>query len=185
MYNKIILLDEINKGKRFEYLFFWGHQPQKDGSMGLSCFSQWFEAPFEVEGTTYKTTEHWMMAAKALLFKDRESFDKIISAESPKEVKALGRMIENFDSSLWQKESFDIVVQGNYYKFSQNQEMKNYLISTEKKVLVEASPLDKIWGIGLAADHENAAKPQLWKGENLLGFALMKVRDQLKMEESK
>ena len=93
--------------------------------------------------------------------------------------KKLGRQIKHFDEQIWLEQRFDIVVKGNYLKFSQNPELKQFLLNTSYRVIVEASPVDPIWGIGMAADHRDAANPKRWKGLNLLGFALMQVRDQL------
>ena len=103
-----------------------------------------------------------------------------MQTSDPKEMKALGKKVKNFDQVIWDKVKYSIVLNGNYYKFSQNPEMRDFLISTGDKILVEASPLDRIWGIGLSAQDHNANKPEAWKGENLLGFALMEVRDELK-----
>ncbi len=166
-----------NTGKTVKYLFFWGHQPNKDGSIGKSCFSQWWEAEFTVENITYKTAEHYMMAEKARLFNCEEIRQKIIECKSPAAAKKLGRQVENFNSDIWNSHRFQIVVNGNYAKFSQNLALKEFLIQTKKRVLVEASPVDPIWGIGMAEDNEVSTNPKKWKGLNLLGFALMEVRD--------
>ena len=120
-----------------------------------------------------------MMAEKARLFNDEETLRKILSTDDPKEVKALGRLIKNFDQETWENNKYDIVVKGNYAKFSQNSKLKEYLLNTKNKILAEASPYDKIWGIGLDKNNENAYNPKTWEGENLLGFALMEVRDML------
>jgi len=118
-----------------------------------------------------------MMAQKALLFGDDDSFEKIISAKTPEKAKSLGRQVRRFNDEVWMSKRMDIVVQGTWYKFSQNNGLKRFLLNTNDKILAEASPFDKIWGIGLAADDENATPPSCWKGLNLLGFALMEVRD--------
>jgi ribA/ribD-fused uncharacterized protein len=162
-----------------KYLFFWGHQPSKDGSITKTCFSQWWEASFTVDGTEYKSAEHWMMAKKAALFGDSETEDRIIACASPAETKKLGREVKGYIDALWLEHRYEIVKQGNYHKFSQNSRLKEFLLTTADRVLVEASPVDPIWGIGLAADHADAANPEQWKGLNLLGFALMEVRDLL------
>jgi ribA/ribD-fused uncharacterized protein len=120
-----------------------------------------------------------MMAQKAKLFNDQQIFDMIIKKESPKDVKELGRQIKNFDAALWDKNKYQIVVQGNCLKFSQNESLKQFLIQTKDKVLVEASPVDIIWGIGLTEDSPNAKNPIEWRGENLLGFVLMEVRNKI------
>ena len=173
------LQEDLRKGKNFKYLCFWGHTPKQQDLVDKSCFSQWYPAAFQVDGIEYKTAEHFMMAQKARLFADEEIFQNIIQANHPNEAKALGRKVKNYQEDVWLKHRFDIVVQGNLAKFSQNAELKKYLLDTGNRVLVEASPVDKIWGIGLAADDKNAEKPLQWKGLNLLGFALMEVRKQL------
>ena len=162
-----------------KFLFFWGHQPNKDGSISKTCFSQWWLSSFEVEGITYKTAEHWMMAKKAALFNDNEVLGKIIESNSPAEAKKLGREVKNYDDKLWLANRFEIVKQGNYHKFNQNPDLKDFLINTNDRVLVEASPVDPIWGIGMTVDHKDVMNPKKWKGLNLLGFALMEVRDEL------
>ena len=163
-----------------KFLFFWGHQPNKDGSISKTCFSQWWLSSFEVDKVIYKTAEHWMMAKKAELFKDDQVLAKIIKANSPAEAKKLGREVKNYNETLWLAARFDIVKEGNYHKFSQNADLKNFLINTNDRVLVEASPVDPIWGIGMASDDKDVLNPEKWKGLNLLGFALMEVRDELR-----
>lgn len=168
-----------NTGKPVKYLLFWGHQPNKDGSISKSCFSQWWQSIFIVKNIIYKTAEHYMMAEKAKLFKDEVAFQKVIECKSPAAAKKIGREVKGFNQDVWLANRFEIVKKANYYKFSQNPELKEFLIKTNKRILVEASPVDKIWGIGLASDHNDAGIPNKWKGQNLLGFALMEVRDQL------
>ena len=175
----IDLQEQIRKGQRFKYLCFWGHTAKQRGVVDKSCFSQWFPAHFEVDGIQYKTAEHYMMAQKAKLFEDDEIFEKIIQVDHPNEAKMLGRKIQQYQENIWLEHRFDIVVKGNIAKFSQHPNLKNFLLGTHDRILVEASPVDKIWGIGLSADDENAEKPLQWKGLNLLGFALMEVRKQL------
>ncbi len=169
------LLESIDE--KVKYLFFWGHTPNKDGSIGKSCFSQWWEQAFEVEGITYNTAEHWMMAGKARLFNDEEILAKILVAKSPGEAKKLGRKVRNFDGKIWNQKKYQIVLEGNIHKFSQHDDLKTFLLNTNNRVLVEASPYDAIWGIGMTQNHEDAAYPEKWKGQNLLGFALMEARD--------
>ena len=166
-------------GESFEYTFFWGHQPAKDGRITKTCFSQWFPAPFEVNGQFYATAEHWMMAEKARLFGDAEVLAQILKTGDPREAKALGRKVSNFDESVWNENARRSVTEGNVAKFSQNDELRDFLLDTGDSVLVEASPYDRIWGIGLKSDDERASHPDTWQGQNLLGFALMDVREQL------
>ena len=173
------LIDFVDKGKKVEYVLFWGHRRSADGSITKSCFSQWYKAPFQINGITYPTAEHYMMAEKARLFDDKETLQKILKAKSPGEAKSLGRQVAGFNESKWLGERFDIVCRANCAKFTQDPKFKQFLLNTGTKVLVEASPVDKIWGIGMAADHEHIHNPRLWKGLNLLGYALMEVREQL------
>ncbi|RZJ56114.1 MAG: NADAR family protein [Flavobacterium sp.] len=163
-----------------KFLFFWGHQPNKDGSVSKTCFSQWWLSSFEVNGITYKTAEHWMMAKKAELFNDQKVLEKIIQSKTPAEAKKLGREVKNYVDTIWLENRFEIVKEGNLLKFSQNKDLKEFLINTNERILVEASPVDPIWGIGMASDHKDVNNPEKWKGLNLLGFALMEVRDELK-----
>lgn len=131
------------------------------------------------DNVTYPTAEHYMMAQKAKLFDDMDIFNQIIQSKHPKQAKDLGRQVKNFDENIWNEKRFEIVVQGNIAKFSQNPALKAYLLGTGDRVLVEASPVDKIWGIGLAKDNDKIHSPLNWQGLNLLGFALMQVRDEL------
>jgi len=173
------IIAEYEKGKRQKFLFFWGHQPSKSGVLTASCFSQWWQAPFVVEAVSYNTAEHWMMAQKALLFQDHHTFQKILAAKSPGEAKTLGRQVQHFDEVTWQAKRCEIVLQGCLHKFGQHANLLSFLLTTKNRILVEASPVDRIWGIGLAADSERAGNPKHWNGLNLLGFALMEARDRL------
>jgi len=166
-------------GTAYEYLFFWGHQPAINGTITKSCFSQWYVSPFSIKDEYYTTAEHWMMASKARLFKDDETLSKILKSSTPNEAKALGRKVRNFDEVLWKENARRLVTEGNVAKFGQNPELKAFLLSTGDAVLVEASPYDRIWGIGLKATDERAKHPATWQGQNLLGFALMDVREAL------
>jgi ribA/ribD-fused uncharacterized protein len=177
--NKKQLITQINQGLKPKYLFFWGHTPSPTGEVTKSCLSQWYDSPFVIDGLRYLTAEHYMMAQKANVFADEAVFAQIMVCSHPNEAKKLGRMVKNFDAQIWEKHGFDIVVQGNMAKFSQNPALKAFLLATGERILVEASPLDAIWGIGLGQDSPKARQPYLWQGQNLLGFALMKVREQL------
>lgn len=167
-------------GKKTKFLFFWGHQKNSNEEITSSCFSQWWNQKFIIDGISYPTAEHWMMAEKARLFKNDDILLKILQAKSPGKAKQLGREVKNFDQKIWNENRIDIVVKGNYHKFSQNKKLKEFLINTKNRVLVEASPVDRIWGIGLDSSDEFSKIPPKWKGLNLLGFALMEVRDLLK-----
>jgi len=176
-YNLEWLLNKFDLGESLKFLFFWGHQNKQGEQLGLFCFSQWCELPFIVDGITYRTAEHWMMANKALLFDDLKTYEKILQAKSPGAAKELGRQVLGFDDQVWLAKRYDIVVTGNIHKFNQHTEFANFLINTNDRVLVEASPVDKIWGIGLSKNAEQIDNPYFWNGQNLLGFALMEARD--------
>lgn len=173
------LQDSLRQGKQVNYLFFWGHQ-DNGFRIGKSCLSQWFEAPFQVQGVQYSTAEHYMMAEKARLFADEETRARILLAKTPSAAKALGREVSGFDETLWQASRFQIVVAANQHKFAQNCALAEFLLSTGDKILVEASPVDRVWGIGLTETDTAARDPERWQGRNLLGFALMVVRAQLR-----
>ncbi len=166
-------------GERAPFLFFWGHQPDPKGKITKSVFSQWWEAEFEAEGVKYASCEHYMMAGKARVFGDAEALAEILAAKTPAEAKKLGRKVRNFDTATWDAHKYGIVCAGNWWKFSQQRELGEFLLRTRPQVLVEASPFDAIWGIGLKGEDERAQNPQTWRGKNLLGFALMEVRDSL------
>jgi ribA/ribD-fused uncharacterized protein len=177
-----VYLDQLRArvagGETLKYLYFWGHQPTP-GVVGASCFSQWYEAAFVVDGQSFATAEHYMMAEKAVLFGDLATRDQIIAANNPGAAKAMGRKVKGFDEEQWLAARFAIVVRGNLAKFAQNAELGVFLQQTGTRILVEASPLDQIWGIGLGQADPLAADPRNWKGLNLLGFALMQVRSEL------
>jgi len=174
------LNSEIARGARPDYLFFWGHTPTKDGSVSKACFSQWWVAPFVVDDLTYPSAEHYMMASKARLFGDDAALKRVLNADTPKQAKEIGRQVQGFDEAMWKQACFPLVVAGNLAKFSQHPPLRDFLLGTGDNVLVEASPYDRIWGIGLAASDELAGQPAKWRGLNLLGFALMEVRERLK-----
>lgn len=176
-YNLDAVIRQYKKSEKLKYLFFWGHTPQTEGIIDKSCLSQWYPCTFNVDNVWYHTAEQYMMAQKAILFNDMTVYKKIMNSNHPAEYKKLGRMIHNFDEEIWNSRKSDIVIKGNTAKFSQNEDLKEYLIKTDGRILVEASPYDRIWGIGLAGNDERALNPMKWNGINLLGFCLMEVRD--------
>lgn len=160
-----------------DFVFFWGHTPKNKDVIDESCFSQWYPSKFmDDDGCEYLSAEHWMMAEKARLFDDCETLNEILKTIHPREVKKLGRKINNFNQEVWDVYKFRIVCTGNDLKFSQNPDLKDFLISTNNNIIVEASPYDSIWGIGLSVDNANICYPEKWPGENLLGRALMTIR---------
>ncbi|MFI2233003.1 NADAR family protein [Nocardia testacea] len=174
------LVDIVAEGGRVKYLPFWGHRPRSDGSIGAGCLSQWWPTEFTVDGQVFPTAEHYMMWRKAMLFDDGAIAAAVLTARSPGEAKSLGRRIGGFDEELWVLHRFGIVVAGNTAKFGQHEALRRFLLGTGDRVLVEASPVDRIWGIGLAADDAGAEDPTRWNGLNLLGFALMETRSALR-----
>ena len=174
----------IEDGAQPKYLLFWGHRPPATGGVGRGCLSQWWPAAFAVDGLVYPSAEHFMMAAKAMLFGDPDTAARIRAAPHPGAAKQLGRQVRGFQEHQWAERRFDLVVTGNMAKFSQHPGLREFLLGTGDRVLVEASPRDRIWGVGLAAGDERATSPDDWLGLNLLGFALMEVRHQLRDQDA-
>ena len=177
MDNLEALQSAYRKGKKLKFVFFW--KPEPSGSIGPGCFSQWQSSVFIVDGQRYVSTEQYMMAEKARLFDDRDASRLILKAASPQQFKQLGRTVRNFSEPDWQRVREDIVFKGNLAKFGQNEAMRDMLLGTKDKILAEASSFDRVWGIGLESDDPAAKNPLLWKGLNLLGFSLMRVRSAL------
>ncbi len=174
------LIDRMNAGESPSFLFFWGHTPKSATAVDASCLSQWFPRAFELEGHTYASAEHFMMAEKARLFGDDEMQRSVLGARTPAEAKAFGRAVRNYDDAVWSRERSKLVARGNVAKFGAHDDLRRFLLSTNDRVLVEASPRDRIWGIGMGKANPDARLPERWRGENLLGFALMAARDALR-----
>lgn len=173
------LMDAIRQGVHPKYVFFWGHTPKTPDKIDEACLSNWFPAGFTLDGVEYATAEHYMMAEKARLFGDMAMRERILAADGPGEAKHLGRNVSGFDEEVWVRHRFDIVAAGAEAKFAQNEALGEFLRGTGEAVLVEASPHDRIWGIGLARNTRSATHPVDWRGLNLLGFALMEARGRL------
>lgn len=184
-YTKQKLEQDYLAEKKIKFLFFWGHRKSINNEITSSCFSQWWEQKITVDGIEYLTAEHYMMAEKARLFNDTRAEEKILNSDSPGSAKKYGREVLNFDQEVWEKNRMKIVIKGNYNKFKQNPELEIFLLNTKNRILVESSPVDTIWGIGLDRASEFAPIPKKWRGLNLLGFALMEVRDILTVEKTK
>jgi len=144
-----------------------------------SPFSQWYRCRFEAGGRAFNCAEQYMMHGKALLFDDAEVAERILAADHPREHKALGRKVKRFDDAVWKRERETIVRAGNHAKFTQNPELLELLLGTAGTTLVEASPYDRIWGIGLSATDPRALDATQWRGQNLLGKILTALRDEL------
>ena len=143
-----------------KYLHFWGHRPRPDGRLGASCLSQWWPAPFTVDGVSYATAEHWMMAGKARLFGDAEAERAVPAARASRpRRRRRGGWCAGSTRRSGPGSGTAIVVEGSVHKFGAHPELRAYLLGTGDRVLVEASPVDRMWGIGLAADDAAAADP--------------------------
>lgn len=163
-----------------KFTFFFGHRK----SMGdLAVFSNWYPAKFKEENVQYENSEQYMMAKKAELFGDQDTLNKIMNTPNgdPKKVKLLGRQVKNFNQSVWENNHKQIVKTGNILKFTQNPRLLKILISTDGTTLVEASPYDKIWGIGLSSTDPRSLHRSTWQGKNLLGQILTEIRQELKL----
>ena len=143
-------------------------------------FSNFHSCEFTEDGLRYNCSEQYFMAKKALLFKDIEMYNKIMSTNNPKSQKSYGRKVKNFDDKIWYLECEKIMYNANLLKYSQNEELQKLLLQTENKELVEASPYDKIWGVGLGPRDKNIIDKNKWKGLNKLGKVLIKVRYNIK-----
>jgi ribA/ribD-fused uncharacterized protein len=151
-------------------------------SSSSSPFSQWYKCAFvDAHGRRYTSAEQYMMFKKAELFGDEEVAAAILKAESPRDIKALGRRVSGFDEIKWAAHREAIVLAGNLLKFRQNKRLCEALLATSGKQLVEASPWDRIWGIGLDESHARATAPARWPGKNLLGKCLDQTREVLQV----
>ena len=159
-----------------EKLFFWGHT-EHGSNVTKACLSNFYPCKFEFNGKTFNFSEQCFMYQKALLFNDFEVVSQILNETDVRKIKALGRKVKNFNNELWDKHKEDFMFNACYAKFSQNDKLKDFLLNTGNREIVEASPVDNIWGIGFSSDNamENVDK---W-GQNLLGKVLMKVREDL------
>jgi ribA/ribD-fused uncharacterized protein len=145
-------------------------------------FSNWYISSFEVEGQRFNCVEQFMMYQKAKLFDDDATAAKIMAASNPRAQKVLGRRVAGFRDDVWLERRSEIVVAGCYAKFSQNSRLRDVLLGTRKTQLVEASPYDRIWGVGLSERDPRIFDSRKWRGKNLLGQALMQVRMRLASE---
>lgn len=180
MWTREKLVKHLAEGHAADFLFFWGHTPKREGTVDASCLSQWFPIEFSIDGVRYATAEHFMMAEKARLFRDDEALARILVAPTPADAKAVGREVRGYDDAAWEAARFAAVVRGNLAKFGQNEAPRAFLLGTGERILVEASPRDRVWGIGMGASNPDARDPARWRGRNLLGFALMAAREELR-----
>lgn len=157
-----------------EFTFFW--RPWKEDNGFLS---NWFISPFTINDIKYNCVEQYIMSSKAEIFRDKEIKDKIMATKDPRKQKALAKEIEDFDEDVWNEHKIQILYEAVYAKFSQNNELKKLLLETNNSILAEASPYDKVYGIGLSKDDKRAREVEKWKGSNILGNTLMQVRGEI------
>jgi len=155
-----------------KYIFFYN-----------SFFSQWTMRKMIIDDVEFNCCEQFMMAEKAKLFNDKDALEKIMKSSFPRDQKALGRRVSNFNKEKWNEVCREIVYNGNYAKFIQHNDLKLKLLETGDKIIVEASPFDRIWGIGLGEKDERCLDPKKWRGTNWLGEAIMDVRNKIRKEE--
>ena len=159
-----------------KFVFFWKlcHKNEE--------FSNWYPSEFVIEGIRYNCVEQYMMAKKAILFGDLDMYQKIMHSDDPGECKELGKQVSNFDSKTWDNCKYEIVFNGNCAKYHQNKELLTRLVATGDAILAEASPYDKVWGIGMDDSDPNAQIPEQWAGQNLLGKILVEIRQKHKAD---
>lgn len=180
---------------------FFGHFAdvalKNSGKAEYQYLSNWSRCYFDIDGITYVSTEQWLMWSKAMLFKDKKVARKIMKIvtiddleiedkdwnQKMKQVKALGREVKNFDDEIWSNKRLDIMITGLYAKFSQDEALKTILLGTCHNTLAECSVRDKCWGIGLGCSNASIQDKEKWRGQNLLGKALMRVRRTLRHEK--
>lgn len=152
------------------------HNPDEENGY----LSNWFLSEFTVGGITFSSMEQYMMYEKAILFKDQTTAEKILQTDDVAKIKALGRTVQNFDDEVWTKEREGIVYNGVLEKFRQNPELAEKLKKTGEEIIAECAVKDRIWGIGLSIKDENRLSIDKWRGQNLLGRILMRVREDIR-----
>ncbi|MBO5087650.1 MAG: NADAR family protein [Lachnospiraceae bacterium] len=151
------------------------HNPEEENGY----LSNWFLSDFQVDGKWFTSMEQYMMYSKAMLFQDVEIAERIMSTTNVGKIKALGRVVKQYNDVVWNGMRQIIIYEGLLAKFSQNEELKKLLLSTDNAILAECAVQDRIWGIGCSMKDEKRFDMDSWNGQNLLGFALIKVRSDL------
>ncbi len=157
-----------------KYIFFYG-----------SVFSQWAMIDIEIDGMVFNCNEQFMMYKKAELFDDGFALEHIMNSNNPAVQKSWGRRVKNFDKKEWEKIAQDVVLSANWAKFTQHKDLRKQLIDSGDKIIVEASPTDCVWGIGMSCDDPGITDPKNWRGTNWLGAAIMEVRNALQQLDKK
>lgn len=151
------------------------HNPNEDNGY----LSNWYLSKFTVDNVTFSSMEQYMMYKKAVCFRDKDTADRILATNDVAEIKALGRLVADYNESYWNGVRQIVVFEGLIAKFSQNEDLKKLLKATENAILAECAVKDRIWGIGLSMKDPERFEIDKWKGQNLLGYALMMVRERL------
>ena len=151
------------------HIFFWGSE-----------LSNWYVCVFKYKGHEFRNSEQAFMWEKAMHFNDITIANEILKEPNPRRNKELGRKVRNFNGEEWAKVSLKYMIDINYVKWSSNDKLKKLLLSTDNKILVEASPYDTIWGIGIHWDDDDVLDEKKWKGTNWLGKSLMEVRNKIR-----
>ena len=152
------------------------HNPNEENGY----LSNWYMSPFTADGIRFSSMEQFMMYRKAVAFGDRDRAAQILDTEDVGRIKELGRLVSGYDDNYWNGIRQIVVYEGLYAKFSQNEELKRLLQATGRAFLAECAVKDRIWGIGLSMDDPDRLDRRKWKGQNLLGYALMMVREKLR-----
>ena len=154
------------------------HKPDEENGY----LSNWFRSSFKTNGVVFSSVEQYMMYSKAIVFKDTEIARQILSTADVALIKALGRSVKNYNDNKWSGIRQIVVYEGLYEKFSQNEKLKKLLLSTGDAILAECAVRDMIWGIGLSMRDPDRLDQRKWRGQNLLGYALMMVREKISLE---
>ncbi len=159
--------------------------------MNIRCFhnpdeengylSNWYISEFKIDSIKFSSMEQYMMYKKAIVFNDNKIAKEILETKDVSKIKALGRQVSNYNDTYWNGVRQIIIYKGLLEKFSQNKDLKKRLLNTGNDILAECAVQDKIWGIGLSMKDVNRWDMEKWRGENLLGFALMMVREELQI----
>lgn len=151
------------------------HNPEEENGY----LSNWYQSKFTVDGVTFSSMEQFMMYRKAITFGDKEKANQILDTVDVARIKELGRLVSNYDESRWNGIRQIVVYEGLLAKFEQNSDLRKQLKATGNSILAECAVKDKIWGIGLSMNDPDRIEVSRWKGKNLLGYALMMVREKL------